>query len=286
MKLTPALIAEITGETIQEIKSLDVSNKQITHIDDISVCVALKKLDLSKNSLESKESLSGIQYSKGLTMLNLSHNSISSIETLKNLQKLVVLNLSNNKFVTIPLIIRLFNELKVLVLNNNELGSIPPELQFSSQINTIILSNNSIDDITNLVGKKLGSLTKLSLAFNQIRALPPSMREELPELKELRLANNKISRIELNNLPYLLEILDLSNNLISTLDDIRALSCLKNLIQVSFKGCPICTSLPCYKEEIRRLLPTLRILDGERFDEKFMKRKRLKMEKTSANKRK
>ena len=237
---------------------------------------ALKRLNLSKNLLESKGSLTGIQYNKGLTYLNLSNNSISSADLLRNLQKLVVLNLSHNKLTAIPLMVKNFKELKGLILNDNEIGFIPPELQLPASVNTIVLSNNQIEDISNLCKKKLVGLTKISLSHNQIRVLP-SMREEFPELKELRLAHNKITKLKVENLSYSLEILDLGNNLISTLDDIKVLSNLKNLTQVSFKGCPICTNIPSYKDDIKQLIPTLRILDGERFDENFLKRKRKKL---------
>lgn len=276
MNLTPAIVAELTNQSLQEIISLAVCEKQISHIDDISACISLKKLDLSQNCLESKDSLSGLQYNKGLTMLNLSHNSLSSIDLLKNLHKLVVLNLSYNKIVTLPTFLHKFSQLKGLVLNNNEIGTIQSDLKLPSSLNTLILSNNSIENIDSLLAKGLVHLTKLSLSHNHLRSLPTGMRETFDELKELRLANNKISRLELHSLPHSLEILDLANNLISQLEDVSVLSNLKRLVQVSFKGCPICENIPDYKEEIKRLIPSLRILDGERFDEKFLRRKKRK----------
>ena len=48
------------------LESLDVSNKDIEEVDDISACVDLKKLNLSKNKIHD---LQGINDNKDLTWL-------------------------------------------------------------------------------------------------------------------------------------------------------------------------------------------------------------------------
>ena len=272
MKLTPAIVAEICQKSLQDVENFEATTMQINHIDDISMCISLKKLNLTDNSLESKESLSGIHYNKGLTMLNLSKNLLNNVEYLRNLKKLVVLNISHNKLVDIPLFLSSFSELKALVLNNNQIGFFAPELKLPKQLTALILSHNLIEDISYFSTRKLPELTKLSLSHNSIRILP-HLQDSLPCLKELRLSDNKISKIELHSLPSTLEILELNNNLINTFGDIEALKKLPYLTHLSLKGCQICKTEESYCEKIKEMLPSLRILDGRRFDERFLKRK-------------
>lgn len=57
--------------------------------------------------------------------------------------------------------------------------------------------------------------------------------------------------------------------------DIECLRELPHLVNLSMKGCPIC-SVDGYALKMREMLPALRILDGVRFDERFLMRKRRK----------
>jgi Leucine-rich repeat (LRR) protein len=77
---------------VTALESLDVSNKDIEEVDDISACVDLKKLNLSKNKIHD---LQGINDNKDLTWLNVSNN---QMEHLKDLQRLRKLRGSNSLF--------------------------------------------------------------------------------------------------------------------------------------------------------------------------------------------
>ena len=272
MKLTPAVVADLhKGTLIQDLKEAKLSNLEINQIEDISVCISLCKLDLSQNRLESPTSLAGLHYMKGLTMLNLSKNALKDIDQLKGLKKLTVLNVSYNQLQEVPSILWRLENLKAIVLNNNQIGNLPADLKFPASISTIVLSDNRIEDLQFFVKKSFPSLTKISLSHNEIRIIPAGLAKQMPLLKELRLSGNKITCIPTGALPHSLEILDLSNNLIGELTALEGLKQLSRLKNLSIKGCPIAKE---QREKIREMLPQLRILDGERFDERwFLKRK-------------
>lgn len=91
----------------------------------------------------------------------------------------------------------------------------------------------------------------------------------LESLKRLVLANNEISRIEGVETLDALETLQLQGNRITNLDDaqcLTALPCLRHLQFQSHGGQdrnPMCEH-PAYRSAMRRMLPTLQTLDGER----------------------
>jgi Leucine-rich repeat (LRR) protein len=88
MKLTPALISNLFETPMADLTSLDMSNKEVSHIDDISACICLRKLNLAKNVIKSSDALSGLQYLPELTWLNLSNNSLENFEGLQKLKSL------------------------------------------------------------------------------------------------------------------------------------------------------------------------------------------------------
>lgn len=87
MKLTPATLSSEV-ENVKEAKSINLTQKGITHIDDISFCVNLTKLDLSKNDLKNEESLNGLKYCKSLTWLSLAKNELSGFSYVMELSNL------------------------------------------------------------------------------------------------------------------------------------------------------------------------------------------------------
>jgi Leucine-rich repeat (LRR) protein len=89
MKLTPAIIAsQAAGVDLQQLKDLNMSKKDINHIEDISTCGNLHKLILSHNKLSSTDSIAGLQYLPSLTLLNLSGNQLESFEGVQRLKTL------------------------------------------------------------------------------------------------------------------------------------------------------------------------------------------------------
>lgn len=87
MKLTPALLSTTIpkGFTITTVKDLNLSSKEIDEIEDLSICLELRKLNLAKNNLTSLDSLA---FNYELTWLDVSNNNITTLEKVKKLKKL------------------------------------------------------------------------------------------------------------------------------------------------------------------------------------------------------
>ncbi|KAG0281353.1 hypothetical protein BGZ95_004692 [Linnemannia exigua] len=257
MKLTPAIIAsQAAGVDLQQLKDLNMSKKEINHIEDISNCVNLHKLILSHNKLSSTDSIAGLQYLPSLTLLNLSGNQLESFE---------VLNMSHNELNRISMHIEKLVNLKALVLNNNKI-KVVDHLGSLLELNTIVLSHNKIQSLPSF--PLLTKLTKLSAAHNEIRQIPDLSENGM--LKELRLNHNKLLTIpDSLRRCTALDILDLGGNMLREWSDVAALGSLMHLINLNLQGNPICDK-PDYKKKILELVPSLRVLDGERFDPKFL----------------
>ncbi len=115
------------------------------------------------------------------------------------------------------------------------------------------------------------SLTELDLSSNNIARMEGL--EPLESLKRLVLANNQIGRLEGVGSLDALETLQLQGNRISNLDDVQCLTplpCLRHLqLQVrdgeggEADRNPMCDN-PAYRSAVRRMLPSLQTLDGER----------------------
>ncbi|KAJ3040836.1 hypothetical protein HDV00_010451 [Rhizophlyctis rosea] len=271
MKLTPAVLASRTDRPLPDLVEVNCSNLEISHIDDISVCVNLHKLDLTNNAIKKADALSGIHHNKELTWLKLKMNKLESLEGVGTLTKLIVLDMSHNEINRISHHVSTCTNLKALILNNNKIARIE-NLNNLKQLATLVLSHNKLSSIDSLAS--LQNLTKLSIAHNALRAFPTTLTAN-PTLKELRLNDNKLLSIpdEIRQMPAL-EILDLGNNLISSIADVVNLASLHNLVNLNLKGNPlVAKSGEGYKDKVRSLVPGLRVLDGERFDEKFLKRK-------------
>ncbi|KAF9110901.1 hypothetical protein BGX27_005740 [Mortierella sp. AM989] len=266
MKLTPAIISSQTaGADIQQIKELNMSKKDINHIEDISICVNLHKLNLANNSLNSVDSIAGLQYLQSITLLNLSGNQLDSFEGVQKLKSLFVLNMSHNDLNRISIHIEKLVNLKALVLNNNKIKVID-YLGGLLELNTIVLSHNRIQELPSF--PKLAKLTKLSAAHNEIRQIPDLSENAM--LKELRLNHNKLVTIpDSLRRCTALDILDLGGNMLREWTDVAPLGSLVHLVNLSLQGNPICNK-PDYKKKILELVPSLRVLDGERFDQKFL----------------
>ena len=195
------------------------------------------------------------------TWLNASKNQISSCPQISSLTQLSVLNLAHNEFTCIPSQIKSCTLLKALIMNNNQIQKIS-NLNHLSQMNTLVLSHNQLQSVSGLSSLKL--LKKLSIGHNRIDSYPTLFANS--DLRELKLNDNLISNVtEQVSFTPKLEILDLGNNRISEYVDIIHLVSLKKLGQLNLKGNPI-TSKANYREKIKTMLPSLRILDGKKFE--------------------
>ncbi|KAI9246830.1 hypothetical protein EDC94DRAFT_653251 [Helicostylum pulchrum] len=274
MKLTTQVIAEIyKDKPIESLKDINVSKREIDSVDDISACKELRKLNLANNELVDEKSITGLKDLEQITLLNLSGNKFKDFTGFQHFQTLCVLNVSHNELVHMSPHITRLKHLKALILNHNnllEIENIEPLLE----LNTLVISHNKVDRVPRL--SSLLQLTKLSAAHNQLTEVPDLTHNVL--LKEIRLNDNKITQIpETLRKCNAIEIMDFGNNGLANWTDIAALGSLTKLHNLNLKGNPIAKKKD-YLEKILDLVPSLRILDGERFDPKFLERKKKQRE--------
>ncbi|KAJ1652428.1 hypothetical protein IWQ61_007234 [Dispira simplex] len=270
MKLTPAILSEWSSAPISEVKALQLARRNISSVDDLSFCIELRKLDISHNALSHEQATAGLAELKTLTWLNISNNHLDHGGFIRSMDELVVLNFSHNLLIRIPEEVANCPKLKALVLGDNQIQQVE-NLGKLEQLNTLVLSNNRLTEIPLL--RKNTEMVKLSLGNNQIRIIPDL--SHLSQLRELRLNNNKILTIP-SHLSHCvsLEILDLGNNILTSWSDVESLAFIKKLTNLNLKGNKVCDE-PDYRNRVLKLMPTLRVLDGQRCDEKY----RLKLEK-------
>ena len=141
-----------------------------------------KRLDLSHLALNDLKGLNKIPGIEQVLTLDLGNNNIQEISTRDfiGLQNLKELYLDNNEIISIP-DIEPFQNLIVLTLSNNQIGALPNTINF------------------------LRNLTGLDLDANNIDQIPPII-SQFPHLIMLRLANNRITNINVNNLTPLINL--------------------------------------------------------------------------------
>jgi hypothetical protein len=287
MKLTLPIISTLDNRPLQDIVKLTIRDKSVDSVDDISPLVSLNALILSNNLLGDGEGLAGIRHCSGLTQLELNGNEFTACPPGNHLNgmKLKVLNMSHNSIDRITHnFAQMSHSLAALVLNNNQLKVIDPSLFANcSNLNTLILSHNDISEFPLIPA--LRNLKTLAIAHNSLRVVPDISQYQ--SLKQLRLNNNKIISISMSHIQPMqtvwasLDLLDVGNNKI-TQDSLEALQQLRFLTNLNLKGNPIVSHYTPedYQPTLTNLIPSLRILDGVRFDTAFLgrKQKRLALE--------
>ena len=155
--------------------SIDLSNRNLTDLPDLSRFTNLRVLNCSKNKLTSLPELNN-----NLHVLNCSCNKLKSLPELKN--NLHVLNCSCNKLTSLPL---LNDNLQELNCSNNELTILP------------VLNNN-----LQKIFCSFNQLTKLPLLNNNLLILYCSCNE----LTNLPVLNNNLTQLHCsyNNIEYLM----------------------------------------------------------------------------------
>ncbi|RDD43485.1 Centriolin [Trichoplax sp. H2] len=154
------------------------------------------------------------------------------------LRNITVLNLSNSK-----------NQKKIKTIEN---------LDNLKKLQVLNLSFNMIEKI-----ERLDSLTKLRelyLQYNYIERLEGL--QTLVQLQKLDVSNNLIDTIPGSTMKKLksLQVFRISNNHVSTMGPIRKLRPLRDLVQLSMDGNPVC-KLPHFQELAIYHLTTLEILN-------------------------
>ncbi|KAM9337206.1 protein phosphatase 1 regulatory subunit 42 [Symphorus nematophorus] len=223
----------------------------------------------SRHHFKKKRGLSFPDYLKTLTHLHFSSKNIEDIGDLSMCRNLTVLYLYNNQITHIC------------------------NLDFAFNLTHLYMQNNNITHINNL--SNLQRLSKLYLGGNRIAVVEGL--ENLSELKELHLQNQRLEPGEklhldpttLLSLAESLCVLNINNN---NIDDIRALTVLKELqhfsaadnklhnieeledvfshwpqlLQMDLSGNPVCKK-PKYRDHLITVCKSLEVLDGREINE-------------------
>ena len=215
----------ITIEILNNVKKLDLSEKGLSNISDISALANLTNLQtlhLSGNSISDISALRGLT---NLQTLDLCNNSISDISTLGNLKNLQTLNLSGNKIISDISALRSLTNLQTLDLCNNSISDISA-LGNLKNLQTLNLSGNKIiSDISAL--RSLMNLQTLNLSGNGIIYI--GALANLTNLQTLDLSGNGIIYIGALASLTNLQTLNLSGNSISDIGALRSLTNLQTL---------------------------------------------------------
>jgi Leucine-rich repeat (LRR) protein len=113
-------------ESAKNSDKIDLSNKKIAQIHDISPIAHAHRLNFADNSLNgSTDSLQGLKRSSQLTWLDLSRNQMDTLDGVRGLDQLTVLSASHNQLTCISQSsVTGLSKLKALILNNNSLHCI------------------------------------------------------------------------------------------------------------------------------------------------------------------
>ena len=240
------------------LKTIDLSCNFITSIreNDFNKCSMIKQLKLYSNKIQE---IRGLQYLSKLEDLQLQHNEIKTVgRNLSNLKNLKYLRLDSNRIRNIPMPdICSLNNLTYIDLSGNNLENID-SLNILSSLEQLICTHNNIRKIANL--KSLKKLEDIDVGFNDLTDI--SGLKGLSNLKNVNIENNKMKSIQnvgilkslqdlkiagnfFTNLKHIceqfnfLEILDVSNNNISHVEQLMYLKNLPELKELTLYNNPV-----------------------------------------------
>lgn len=132
-----------------------------------------------------------------------------------------VLDLRDNKLEQLPRdAVEGWKSLEKLFLSDNILTALPPTMRACTNLRQLELRKNKLDQCPLEIGA-LNNLEILNLSGNLLTSIPGEVAEGLPNVRELFLADNKITPTLPPEMGVMkkLRILSLSNNKISTLPE-------------------------------------------------------------------
>jgi len=164
------LDGKVLTSDIENVKSLDVSNKSISNLQGIEGFTALTSLKANNNSISS------IDVSKNILLdsLMVHQNQIADIDISKNIN-LKTINLDANQLTTLEVTEN--RELVSLFINSNSLSSI--DLKENIKLESLDCSANQL---TTLDLKNNILLKELNCSFNQFSALDVSLNKALTSI--------------------------------------------------------------------------------------------------------
>ncbi|GMI17590.1 hypothetical protein TrLO_g3932 [Triparma laevis f. longispina] len=236
--------------------SLDIHNKGLSHLDNLSTVKKLRSLDISFNKLVDLEGLNPLA---DLRELKAYSNQIVDVygicdglgeKSTVYCMYLETLMLQDNKVKDIPKSFRKLIHLKSLFLSNNDLESIS---NLPASITNLDLSRNCLTNETVRGLNVIVEVENLMLSGNELGGGVPKFIGGMNKLEELQISDNHVETLQYN-LPHNLTCLMANRNHISSQ---LTMSPLPNLTELHIAGNRI-TSLP---DNLHVLLPKLDLLD-------------------------
>lgn len=222
-------------------------------IQDISILneyVHLQKIELQYNSISDLSPLSSVKY---LVELDVSHNEIRHLLDFEPPFKLRNVNFSHNEITEIPDLSG-FPHLQCLFLDHNQILEING-LQRCRSLKKLSLSYNRIEKIKGLENLRI---SELSLGHNCLLEIEGI--ETLRRLQILNLSGNRIASLSGLENHDLLSELDLEDNEVGSIDEIKHITGLDLLRNLNLMRNPI-ASLDAYRLHVLFRVPQLTELD-------------------------
>ncbi len=189
---------------------LDLSYNRIVDIQSVSNLSKLKRIIMDDNQIENINVLNRLY---NLEIISAFKNEIKMVDFESEiLDKLIKLNLDYNKIESLSINTP---NLKELFLENNKLNHLPESVCKWRQLELVYLNKNNLQNLDCLIFSS--KLHKMEVNDNQISNVDVLINN-LPNLKEIELNNNKIKQVNFKNDHYILVRLDLANNQIDNID--------------------------------------------------------------------
>jgi Leucine-rich repeat (LRR) protein/GTPase SAR1 family protein len=208
LTVIPEVVANLHNLKVFVCGGSSLKKWAINDVEPLRLLEKLKTLVLSNNRLTHG---SFLHWFPALTQLDLGNNNIKQLGRVTPHTRLEYLDLSNNQLKN-AYEINSFPKLRWLSLANNRLKSMVG-VHTLPLLQVVDLSNNKIDTYKPFVGGRL--LEKLNVSHNELGEL--NEVGELPRLKYLFARSNRLMQVDGVPAMQKLEVLDLSNNMISHL---------------------------------------------------------------------
>lgn len=188
----------------------------------------LSRLNLSRNKLSS-DLFDVVSQIKTLRELRLAENDLQGDfpGSVGDLTSLEVLEIQSNKLTSLPTELRHLTSLRLLNVSNNHLTRIPMEL-FESGIIELVASKNRLDGAFFTI-TAAPHLQELNLSNNSLKSLCESDTIELPSLKSLNIATNRLTSLpNVDSWINLQALIVAENKLVAFPDGFTALPQIRN----------------------------------------------------------
>ncbi|CAG9533484.1 unnamed protein product [Cercopithifilaria johnstoni] len=228
------VLEELPSANIRSLQLISCGIRKIMNATFAKLADNLEHLTITKNMLTNMTLLG---YLSKLISLNLNYNQLTDLSdnTLKGAESLRHLRLEGNKICSLSSnsLLDIKNILELLDLSDNCLSNIPAQnLRNCIRLMYLDLSHNAIKEIANFELMNLPLLKELRINNNQINYIAPMAFMNVPLLEHLYLKNNLISSIETERLFQVfenLEVLDLSQNMLTKVPSFKELSNLRQI---------------------------------------------------------